>query len=126
MKKMDSGEITCYLLTLQLVKAGYQITYDEVIEQVGIKQFLSVPKEDRNRYLQGKLSVDKLGIHKEYRRKGLGRAFLNELLKYNLPIKLDVASKNEDAIRFYEGFGFRKVGEKQLGKNHISVYEFRN
>ena len=60
MKKMDSGEITCYLLTLQLVKAGYQITYDEVIEQVGIKQFLSVPKEDRNRYLQGKLSVDKL------------------------------------------------------------------
>lgn len=60
MKKMNSSEITCYLLTLQLVKAGYEITYDEVIEQVGIKQFLSVPKEDRNRYLQGKLLVDKL------------------------------------------------------------------
>ena len=74
----------------------------------------------------GKLSVDKIGIHKDYRRKGLGTAFLNELLKYNLPIKLDVATKNDDAIRFYEGFGFLKVGEKQLGKNHISVYEFRS
>lgn len=73
-----------------------------------------------------KISLDKIGIHKDYRQKGLGRAFLNELLKYNLPIKLDVASNNENAIRFYEGFGFRKVGEKVLGKNHISVYEFRN
>jgi len=74
----------------------------------------------------GILSLDKIGIHKDYRRKGLGRAFLNDLLKYNLPIKLDVASNNADAIRFYEGFGFHKVGDKQLGKNHISVYEFRN
>ena len=74
----------------------------------------------------GMLSVDKIGIHKEYRRKGLGRGLLNELLQYNLPIKLDVATNNGDAIRFYEGFGFRKVGEKQLGKNHISSYEFRN
>jgi ribosomal protein S18 acetylase RimI-like enzyme len=74
----------------------------------------------------GILSIDKLGIHKNYRRNGLGRALLNELLKYNLPLKLDVATKNEGAIRFYEGFGFRKVGEKQLGKNHISSYEFRN
>jgi ribosomal protein S18 acetylase RimI-like enzyme len=74
----------------------------------------------------GVLSVDKIGIHPQYRRKGLGSAFLNDLLKYNLPIKLDVASLNQSAIRFYEGFGFRKIGEKQLGKNHVSTYEFRN
>ena len=74
----------------------------------------------------GVLSIDKIGIHKEWRRKGLGKEFINEALKYNLPIRLDVATKNEDAIRFYEGFGFRKVGEKQLGKNHISSYEFRS
>lgn len=74
----------------------------------------------------GKLSIDKIAIHPQYRNKGLGRALLNDLLKYNLPLKLDVASKNADAIRFYEEFGFHKVGEKQLGKNHISTYEFRN
>lgn len=74
----------------------------------------------------GMISIDKIAIHQDYRKKGLGKEFLQHLLKYNLPLKLDVASKNEDAIRFYEGFGFRKVGEKQLGKNHISSYEFRN
>ena len=74
----------------------------------------------------GVLSIDKIAIHKDYRNKGLGKEFLNELLKYNLPLKLDVVTKNENAIRFYEAFGFRKVGEKQLGKNHISSYEFRN
>lgn len=74
----------------------------------------------------GVMSIDKIAIHKDYRKKGLGRELVNELLKYNLPLKLDVATKNEDAIRFYEGFGFRKIGEKQLGKNHISSYEFRN
>ena len=74
----------------------------------------------------GVLSIDKIAIHKDYRNKGLGKEFLNELLKYNLPLKLDVVTKNENAIRFYEAFGFRKVGEKQLGKNHISSYEFRS
>ena len=74
----------------------------------------------------GVMAIDKIAIHQDYRSKGLGKEFLNELLKYNLPLKLDVASKNENAIRFYEGFGFRKVGEKQLGKNHIITYEFRS
>jgi ribosomal protein S18 acetylase RimI-like enzyme len=74
----------------------------------------------------GVLSIDKIAIHQDYRKKGLGKEFLMHLLEYNLPIKLDVATKNENAIRFYERFGFRKVGEKQLGKNHISSYEFRN
>jgi ribosomal protein S18 acetylase RimI-like enzyme len=74
----------------------------------------------------GVLSIDKIAIHQDYRKKGLGKEFLTHLLEYNLPIKLDVATKNENAIRFYERFGFRKVGEKQLGKNHISSYEFRN
>jgi ribosomal protein S18 acetylase RimI-like enzyme len=74
----------------------------------------------------GVLSIDKIAIHQDYRKTGLGKEFLNELLKYNLPLKLDVVTKNENAIRFYEAFGFRKVGEKQLGKNHISSYEFRS
>jgi len=73
----------------------------------------------------GVISIDKIAIHKDYRKKGLGKEFLQHLLEYNLPLKLDVATKNENAIRFYEAFGFRKVGEKQLGKNHISSYEFR-
>jgi ribosomal protein S18 acetylase RimI-like enzyme len=74
----------------------------------------------------GIMVIDKIAIHQDYRKKGLGKEFLIHLLEYNLPIKLDVATKNENAIRFYERFGFRKVGEKQLGKNHISSYEFRN
>ena len=74
----------------------------------------------------GIMAIDKIAIHQDYRKNGLGKEFLTHLLAYNLPLKLDVATKNEDAIRFYERFGFRKVGEKQLGKNHISSYEFRN
>lgn len=74
----------------------------------------------------GVISIDKIAIHTDYRKRGLGKEFLEHLLEYNLPLKLDVATKNENAIRFYERFGFRKVGEKQLGENHISSYEFRN
>jgi ribosomal protein S18 acetylase RimI-like enzyme len=74
----------------------------------------------------GIMAIDKIAIHQDYRKKGLGKEFLMHLLEYNLPLKLDVATKNDNAIRFYERFGFRKVGEKQLGKNHISSYEFRN
>ena len=74
----------------------------------------------------GVMAIDKIAIHQDYRKNGLGKEFLNHLLVYNLPLKLDVATKNDNAVRFYERFGFRKVGEKQLGKNHISSYEFRN
>lgn len=58
MKKLSKKELISYLLTLQLLKAGYEITYDEVMEQVGIKEFLSVPKEDRELYFKGKISID--------------------------------------------------------------------
>ena len=74
----------------------------------------------------GKLSLDKITVHKDYRNRGFGTEMINELKKYNLPIKLDVANCNHAAIRFYERYGFNKTGEKILGKTHISIYEYKN
>ena len=55
--KITRKELASYLLTLQLVEAGYHITYDEIIDEIGVREFLSIPEKDRKLFFQGKLSL---------------------------------------------------------------------
>lgn len=38
--KLNKNNIASYLLTLQLVEAGYHITYDEIVEMYSAKSYL--------------------------------------------------------------------------------------
>lgn len=58
--KMTREKLASYLLTLQLVEAGYHITYDELMDEIAMKEFLSVPKKDRKLFFQGKLKLHEL------------------------------------------------------------------
>lgn len=58
--KITREQLTSYLLTLQLVEAGYHITYDELMDEIAMKEFLSVPKKDRKLFFQGKLKLHEL------------------------------------------------------------------
>ena len=56
-----------------------------------------------------------LSIHPTYKRKGLGKKLLKEILKQCESfaiekIHLEVSDKNLDAINFYRSFGFETIG----------------
>jgi hypothetical protein len=61
--KIKKQNLVDYLITLQLIKAGYHITYDEILEQTQVKTFLSVPKEDLLRYAKGEIDETHLFPH---------------------------------------------------------------
>jgi GNAT superfamily N-acetyltransferase len=80
------------------------------------------------RYLPkyGLLSIDKLGVHPDYRQHGLGTRLLDQIKKSGLSIKLDVVQSNQSAVQFYLKNGFRPVGTKILGQNvPVSVMLFK-
>ncbi|MDA3833786.1 MAG: N-acetyltransferase [Spirochaetales bacterium] len=62
---------------------------------------------------QGYTSIYGLGILPEYRGRGLGRTLLNsiiqEALRHTRPIRLEVDSTNELALKLYQSCGFRSV-----------------
>lgn len=71
------------------------------------------------------ISIDKFGIHTEYRNTGLGTKLLNKIKKLGYDIKLDVVSKNQKAIKFYKKNGFNIIGEKTLGKTiNVKIMKF--
>lgn len=58
--KLTRENLSSYLLTLQLVEAGYHITFDELMDEIAMKEFLSVPEKDRKLFFQGQLSLKML------------------------------------------------------------------
>ena len=69
--------------------------------------------------------VGGIQILPEYQEKGIGSAIFKDLVKESeklkVPIKLEVAKVNKRGKKFYERFGFEKVGEK--GTDWIMRYE---
>lgn len=63
------------------------------------------------------ISIDKIGVHCDYRSNGIGLRLLSEVKKLGLPIKLDVVKENIRAVSFYKTNGFNVIGEKVLGKD---------
>ena len=67
------------------------------------------------------LYLRQLFLNREERNTGLGKMYLGLVLeKYNIKeIDIEVIVWNENAINFYENFGFRK---RYIGMNYKEVY----
>ncbi len=64
---------------------------------------------------EGRIWIELLTIAKQYRKKGIGHALLNELCKKNnkkgfRACFVDVDGDNNGAIKFYKHVGFKQVG----------------
>jgi GNAT superfamily N-acetyltransferase len=82
------------------------------------------------RYLKTKniLSIDKIGVHPNFRKNGIGSKIIDEIKKQFNVLRIDVVSENIIAINFYKKNGFVEVGTKTLGINinvTIMKYEHR-
>jgi ribosomal protein S18 acetylase RimI-like enzyme len=71
------------------------------------------------RYLKTKniVSIDKIGVHPNFRNKGIGSKIIDEIKKQFNVLRIDVVTENINAINFYKKNGFKIVGSKMLGKN---------
>jgi ribosomal protein S18 acetylase RimI-like enzyme len=71
------------------------------------------------RYLKTKniLSIDKIGVHPDFRKSGIGSKIIAEIKKQFDLLRIDVVTENINAINFYKKNGFKIVGNKILGKN---------
>lgn len=72
------------------------------------------------------ISIDKIGVHPQFRHCGIGTKLINRIKNIGLPIKLDVVAKNKVAVNFYLNNGFKITGNKQLGQSidvHIMMFE---
>ncbi|AFL95606.1 putative acetyltransferase, GNAT family [Thermococcus cleftensis] len=63
-------------------------------------------------------AIHEFVVDKNYQGHGIGRRLMEKCLEYlgkhNDRIELWVGEKNEGAIRFYEGYGFKKVGQSGI------------
>lgn len=106
----------------KLMGCIYRVLLQKSINE---KLFYSIEENDRIigfaicRFLKTKnlLSIDKIGVHPEYRGKKIGTHILNEIKNEYDILRIDVVSENINAINFYKKNGFVEVGNKTLGKN---------
>lgn len=96
----------------------YKIQEDETIICFAICRFLKT---------KNILSIDKIGVHPNYRGKNIGSELISQIKsKYN-KIRIDVVAENTMAVNFYKKNGFVEVGRKTLGANIdviIMTYEY--
>ncbi len=69
--------------------------------------------------------IDMLCIHPEYQKKGIGYKLMEKSLydRDDSKVRLDVKSKNEKAIRFYENSGFKRINTSYIV---VKKMEIRN
>ena len=72
-----------------------------------------------SRYLDNAIELWAFSIIGEYRGKGLGQQFLQEIITYysNKTIVLFVEKRNERALHIYHKLGFKIVGEYRGGSH---------
>ena len=81
------------------------------------------------RFLKTKnlLSIDKIGVHNDFRGKNIGTKIINDIKNNYGYIRIDVVSENTNAIKFYQKNGFVPVGNKILGKNiNVTIMTYGN
>ena len=81
------------------IKEGYEyVLFKHNGENVGFAAYA-----EKNNYFY----IDKIYLKKNFRRKGIAKKFINNLLDfYKNPAKLNVNQKNIDAINAYKSIGF--------------------
>jgi ribosomal protein S18 acetylase RimI-like enzyme len=116
----------------KLMGCIYRVLLQKSINE---KLFYSVQENDKIigfaicRFLKTKnlLSIDKIGVHKDFRGKNIGTKIINDIKLNYQYIRIDVVSKNTNAISFYEKNGFQKRGSKILGENiNVTIMTYGN
>lgn len=108
----------------ELEKLCFQSSYynlAQIIEMSGsfLYQIIALKLDDK--YLaytilfdnSENLEIMKIATHPEYRKKGLGKILLEEVLKYGKSIFLEVRENNITAREFYKNNGFIEVGKRK-------------
>lgn len=57
---------------------------------------------------------------------GIGQQLVDALLVYNMDIRLKVTADNENAIKFYEKYGFYLAAKEKGRKRELLVYIYKN
>jgi ribosomal-protein-alanine N-acetyltransferase len=65
------------------------------------------------------ITIDKIGVHQNFRKNNIGFKLLNKVKELNFPIILDVVESNKIAVNFYKKNEFKEIGQKILGKNIV-------
>ena len=119
-RKINSNNSkSCYELDLKTIHHWNQKQWQNELEKdyvnaiaiyldnsiVGVSVFHKIYDELEIRYLS---------VHPSYKRRGLGKKLINNIIKEckNEKIKrifLEVSSKNKQALSFYEYFGFKTI-----------------
>jgi ribosomal-protein-alanine N-acetyltransferase len=96
-------------------------SYLRSLAESGSDSFLVAIEENRvvgyvSALVHGKdAHIASIAVLKDYRRRGVGRSLMSELIK-SLKLRrirtvsLEVRKSNTSAIRFYEGLGFERMG----------------
>lgn len=66
-----------------------------------------------------RLEINQIEVEPNFRRQGIASKLIEELLKENKDITLEVRENNKQAIKLYEKYGFKKVAirENYYGNN---------
>lgn len=75
--------------------------------------------------------LDRIAVHPDFRRYGIGRGFYDELVRLmtgRYPVitcEVNVRPMNEASLRFHHSIGFREVGQQDTdeGKKTVSLLE---
>jgi len=96
-------------------------SYLRSLAESGSDSFLVAIEENRvvgyvSALVHGKdAHIASIAVLKDYRRRGVGRGLMSELIKslklrHIRTVSLEVRESNTSAIRFYEGLGFERMG----------------
>ena len=105
------------------IKEGYEyVLFKHKGENVGFAAYA-----EKNNYFY----MDKIYLKKNFRRKGIAKKFINNLLDfYKKPAKLNVNQKNIDAINAYKSIGFTlereeiiKLGNGLQNIDFVMIFE---
>ncbi len=75
--------------------------------------------------------LDRIAVHPQFRRYGIGRAFYSELIQQSAPkwpvllCEVNIRPMNEGSLRFHHSIGFREVGQHDTdeGRKTVSLLE---
>jgi predicted GNAT superfamily acetyltransferase len=75
--------------------------------------------------------LDRIAVHPDFRRYGIGRAFYDELVRAFTGVRpvitceVNVRPPNDASLRFHHSIGFREVGQQDTdgGKKTVSLLE---
>ena len=110
---------SCYELDLKSIKHWNQNQWDNELE----KDYVSAIGIYLNNSILGvcvfhkifdELEIRYLSVHPYYKRRGLGKKLIHEIIKDNKNDKvkrifLEVSAENKQALSFYEYFGFKTI-----------------